>query len=144
MDIHIVEYGSKEYFEAVKLRYEILRKPLGLQFTEEQLITEADQLHFVGYIGKKPVACAVLQWIAPDIAKMRQVAVREEIQGHGVGKQLTKVFEKEAKKRGALKIKLHARKSAISFYIKLGYVPIDSPFEEIGLIHQLMEKSIIN
>jgi hypothetical protein len=47
MDIRLVEHGSKEYVEAVKLRYQVLREPLGLCYTEEQLSCEADQLHFV-------------------------------------------------------------------------------------------------
>ena len=35
--IKLVEYGSKEYLEMVDLRREILRIPLGLDFSEEDL-----------------------------------------------------------------------------------------------------------
>ena len=37
MALKIIDHGSKEYKQMVNLRNEILRKPLGLTFTEEEL-----------------------------------------------------------------------------------------------------------
>ena len=142
MNIRIVEHGASEYWEAVKLRDRVLRQPLGLAFTEMELAAEADQLHFVGYQNGEPVACAVLQWVAPGIAKMRQVAARPDLQGQGLGCRLVQAFEDEAKKRGASEIVLHARGTAVPFYLRMGYEVVGDPFEEIGLPHQEMRKFI--
>jgi ribosomal protein S18 acetylase RimI-like enzyme len=140
MNIHLVGHGSKEYADAVKLRDQVLRKPLGLAFTEAELAAEADQLHFVGYLNGEPGACAVLQWLAPGVAKMRQVAVKPILQGRGLGRQLVEAIEREIHSRGACKIVLHARQTAVAFYLRMGYEIIDDPFEEIGLPHRCMQK----
>lgn len=143
MDIRLVEHGSPGYWEAVQLRDQVLRQPLGLAFTDMELAAEADQLHFLGYVGHEAVACAVLQWTAPGVAKMRQVAVRADCQGLGFGRRLVKAFEAEASMRGAKEIVLHARKSAVPFYLRLGYAAVGDPFQEIGLPHQCMWKAFI-
>lgn len=140
IDFRLVEHGSTEYMDLIKLREEVLRRPLGLTYTNADLAAEADQLHFVGYVDCDPVTCAVLQWTALGIAKMRQVAIRPNMQRQGLGRRLVKVFEEEAKQRGAHQIMLHARQTAVAFYLRLGYEAIGDPFEEIGIPHQLMHK----
>ena len=40
MNIIQVEFATPEYDETIALRYKILREPLGLEFTEEQLAAE--------------------------------------------------------------------------------------------------------
>jgi len=37
MAIKIIDHNSKEYKQMVDLRYLLLRKPLGLSFTEDEL-----------------------------------------------------------------------------------------------------------
>jgi len=141
MDIRVVQHGSPEYEEVVNFRDEWLRKPLGLAFSEVELAAELDQLHFAGYLNGELAACAVLQWLAPDIAKMRQVAVRADLRGRGLGSILVEFFEKEAKQRGAIRIVLHARVTTLPFYLGRGYRTTGAPFEEIGVPHQRMEKT---
>ncbi len=50
IDFRLVEHGSTEYMEVIKLREEVLRRPLGLTYTNADIAAEADQLHFVGYV----------------------------------------------------------------------------------------------
>lgn len=40
MALKLIDHGTKEYQQMVKLRNEILRKPLGLTFTPEELEKE--------------------------------------------------------------------------------------------------------
>lgn len=142
VNFRLVEYGSRTYRKAIQLREAVLRRPLGLAYTKADLAAEADQLHFVGFMNGEPVACAVLQWIAPGIAKMRQVAIRPAMQRQGLGRRLVKAFEEEARQREANKIMLHARQAAVAFYLRLDYEVIGEPFEEIGIPHQQMCKSL--
>jgi len=37
---------------------------------------------------------------------------------------------------------LHAQRSAERFYARLGYLPEGEPFEEAGIAHQEMRKSL--
>ena len=38
MALRMIDHGTREYQQMVNLRNEILRKPLGLYFTEEELV----------------------------------------------------------------------------------------------------------
>lgn len=38
---------------------------------------------------------------------------------------------------------LHARDSALDFYLSLGYSIVGDPFEEVGIPHHRMEKSFV-
>ncbi len=56
---------------------------------------------------------------------MRFVAVAPERQSQGIGKLMTEEFEAEAVRRGLKRVYLHARGTAVPFYIKLGYEVFD-------------------
>lgn len=137
-------HGSTEYDETVQLRDDVLRKPLGLSFTEEQLASEKDSHHLAGYINGDVVCCLILkEFKEPKRSfKMRQVAVRDDMQGLGLGKAMDKECAKICNKRAIRRIFCHAREIAVPFYEKLGYKIYDEPFEEIGIPHRKMEKSV--
>ena len=44
MALKIIDHGSKEYLQMVQLRNDILRKPLGLKFTPEELEKEKEEI----------------------------------------------------------------------------------------------------
>lgn len=136
-----VEFGSEEYAEAVALRDKILRKPLGMKFTEEQLQKEKNDHHLVIQKGDEIIATLVLT-PEKDIMKMRQVAVDEEYQGMGIGKHLVAYSERFSKQKGFNKIYCHARDKAVKFYKSCGYHKEGEPFTEIGIQHFKMMKEL--
>jgi ribosomal protein S18 acetylase RimI-like enzyme len=70
------------------------------------------------------------------------MAVIAGLQGKGIGKVLIQFAENIARDRGFKKIMMHARKSAIGFYEKMGYTIVGTEFEEVNLPHFLMEKNL--
>jgi hypothetical protein len=82
--IREVEHGSPSYWATVELRNTILRKPLGLQFSAEELQAEQDSHHLACYRGNRLVGCLVLRPLAGGDVQMRQVAVVNDLQGHGI------------------------------------------------------------
>ena len=118
-----------------------MRWPLDLDFTDEELAAEIDQFHLVGVQGGEVVACALLQRVG-DAAKMRQVAVAPNLQGKGLGRELVAAFEELSRERGLTEVILHARQPAVPFYEKLGYELVGEPFEEVGILHRKMRKSV--
>ena len=144
MDIEIrkIEPNSTEYYKEVELRKEVLRKPLGIYFTEEQLKEEAYELHWGAYINDKLVGCILLKDVGNGIAKMRQVAVDISLQGKGIGKQMVLFFENFCRENGFSKIEMHARKYAVSFYEKLGYEKYGYEFIEVTIPHYKMRKTL--
>lgn len=137
----IISHSSKEYKKAVTLRQDILRKPLGLTFTTQELEKEKDHIHLAGFSDGEIVATAVL---VPEgtKCKMQRVAVKQAIQGKGLGSQLMHFSEQVARENGCKEIYCSARSTAISFYLKNGYALEGEPYDEDGIPHQKMSKKL--
>ena len=135
-------FGSAEYKKALELRYRVLRKPLGLQFTAAELSKDVKDIHLGILMGDEIIACLILLVSENKKIKMRQVAVDENFQGKGWGKKLSLAAEEIAKQLGCNCIFCHARKPAVSFYEKLGYKITGDEFTEVGIPHYAMEKQI--
>jgi len=141
--IREIIYGSIEYETAVALRAAILRQPLGLKFTPEQLQAEQNQHHIACYYQGNLAACLVLKPGLAHTIVMRQVAVTPALQGKGIGKALIKFAEEFALQHHYSAIILHARATAIPFYEKQGYKCRGKFFEEISLPHREMYKKLL-
>ena len=140
IDIKQIAFGGTEHKKEIELRYRVLRQPLGLHYTQEQLAAEKDEFHFAAFEGDKLVGCLLMKTIGKEEIKMRQVAVDEDYQGKGVGKKLVLYSEKFTAENGFSLIILHARKSAVPFYEKLGYKIVGDEFIEVTLPHLKMKK----
>lgn len=136
----IIAHNSVEYLQTVALRDEVLRRPLGLHFAEEQLAEESADIHIAGYVSAELVACAILTPITLHKVKMRQVAVLPGIQGQGVGRKLVEFCEALAQQMGCTEIELHAREAVVSFYEKSGYSVTGEQFTEVSIPHLAMIK----
>ena len=142
MALKIIDHGSKQYQQMVRLRDDVLRKPLGLSFTQEELEKEKDHLLIGAYEDDKLLACCMLVEEDSRTVRLRQMAVLNDLQGKGIGKALMIFAENLARDRGYKKITMHARKNAVGFYEKMGYVRVGDEFEEITIPHYLMEKKL--
>jgi predicted GNAT family N-acyltransferase len=142
MALKIIDHGSAQYQQMVKLRDDILRRPLGLSFTQEELEKEKEHLLIGAYEDDKMLACCMLVEENSSTVRLRQMAVLNDLQGKGIGKALMIFAENLARDRGYKKITMHARKNAIGFYEKMGYVRVGNEFEEITIPHYLMEKRL--
>jgi ribosomal protein S18 acetylase RimI-like enzyme len=130
-----VPHGSDAYAATVRLRDTILRQPLGLMFSEAELAAEADSFHLGCWQGDRLLGCLVLRPETATRIRMRQVAVRSDSQGQGIGRELLRFCEAFAVARGYLEMSLHARESAVPFYHKLGYQREGDRFIEMSLPH---------
>ena len=142
MALKIIDYGSAEYQEVIRLRDEILRRPLGLYFTEEELEKEKNHLHIAAYEDDQMLGCCMLVEEKPETVRLRQMAVINDLQGKGIGRALMQFAENLARDRGYKKITMHARKNAVGFYEKMGYRKFGEEFEEITIPHYVMEKEL--
>ncbi len=135
-----IEHLSPDYALAVVLRSDILRKPLGLEFTEAQLASESASFHLTAWEDDVLVGTLLLTPLEGASIQMRQVAVDDRKQGLGIGRLMVAESEAEAARRGFTRMMLHARDSAVGFYTKLGYERVGDEFIEVGVRHQEMEK----
>lgn len=140
--IKTFSYHSTEYQQALQLRDKILRKPLGLRFTEAELKKDEADTHFGLFEEGKIVACLTLTASENKRMKMRQVAVDDSVQTKGLGRELSLAAEKYALEKGYHIMFCNARKVASGFYLKLGYKIVGDEFTEVNIPHYLMEKEL--
>ena len=141
-EIRIFKYGSPEYELALELRNRILRKPLGLEFTEEELKKDEADIHFGLFDNEQITACLTLTKTPNKRMKMRQVAVDDSLQGKGLGRTLSTAAEKYALENCFEVMFCNARKTAVPFYQKLGYNIVGNEFIEVNIPHFMMEKRL--
>jgi len=142
MGLKQIDHGSAEYKKMVELRKEILRKPLGLDFSEADLENEKDDTLIAAYDDDEMVGCCMLCKIDDERVKLRQMAVHEDVQGKGLGAAILNFAENIARDKGYKTIFMHARESAVGFYEKLGYQINSEAFYEVNLPHYVMEKRL--
>jgi N-acetylglutamate synthase-like GNAT family acetyltransferase len=142
MPIRQIDHGTKEYLQMVDLRNEILRKPLDLTFTEEELENEKDDILIGAFEEEKILGCCLLTRIDDNSVRLRQMAVQNNLQGKGIGASMLNYAENLARDHGFKNMVMHARKPVVGFYEKLGYKVTSGEFVEITIPHHVMEKNL--
>ena len=143
MALKLIDFGSKEYKLMVEMRLEILRKPLGLTFTEEELEKEKNDVLIAAFDEDKILGCCILTKINDQHIKLRQMAVQKGLQRKGIGKSILNFAENLTRDKGFTYLKMHARDTAVGFYEKLGYVIQGAEFKEVNIKHYLMIKKLL-
>lgn len=142
MALKIIDHGSNEYWQMVKLRDDILRKPLGLGFDQQELENEKKNMLIAAFEDDKMLGCCMLVEENPETVRLRQMAVLNDLQGKGIGRALMHFAENLARDRGYKILSMHARKNALGFYEKMGYKVASDEFTEITIPHYVMEKRL--
>jgi len=120
-------------------------------FIEEQQIPaalewdDADRvcIHAVAFnrLGR-PLATGRLLQHAPGVGRIGRMASVQVMRGSGVGRQVLDALMKSARARGDSEVTLSAQTSASAFYARAGFVPRGAVFEEAGIAHIEMTRSL--
>jgi predicted GNAT family N-acyltransferase len=115
MEVEITEvlFGSELYEQSKQFRDQVLRRPIGLTLSAQDIAGEERQIHIVAINAedKEIVGCV-------------------------------RFAETLAQARGYKEIELNARVSAQVFYEKLGYEVCGEPFVEVTLPTILMTRAL--
>ncbi|HAS54218.1 MAG TPA: GNAT family N-acetyltransferase [Nitrospiraceae bacterium] len=137
ISVHDPEYaGEKE------LRHRVLRRPLELALSEEDLRGEASQVHIVAQDDAGKVVGCLLVLFSDERAKVRQLAVDAAYQGRSVGRTLMQLAEEAVRERHIGTVMLHARVTARGFFERAGYAAVSDVFTEVTIPHVAMEKRL--
>ncbi len=79
--------------------------------------------------------------LLPD-GHIGRMAVLAGWRGRGVGALLLQALIDEAKRRGMARVVLNAQTHALGFYARFGFVPEGEEYEEAGLPHRTMGRSL--
>ena len=142
MALKIIDHGTHEYRLMLKLREDLLRKPLGISFTKEELEKEKSDVLIGAFDDDDILGCCMLVEMEPGVVRLRQLAVLNNLQGKGVGTAILQFSENLARDLGYKKITMHARKNSVDFFEKLGYQTVGEEFIEITIPHFEMHKEL--
>ena len=142
MALKQIDHGTIEYQQMVNLRNEILRQPLGLILTNDELAREKEDILIGAFDEDKMLACCMLTRADDKCLRLRQMAVQNNLQGKGIGASMLNFAEILSRDKGYRKLIMHARESAVGFYEKLGYRTVGDKFIEVTIPHFVMEKNL--
>lgn len=142
MGLKQIDYGTPQYQQMIKLRNSILRQPLGLNLTSEELEKEKEDILIAAFDDEEMLGCCVLTHLDPQTIRLRQMAVQGNLQGKGIGASIMSFAENLARDKGYKQMRMHARDTAIGFYEKFGYEVTGKEFSEVNLPHHIMQKSL--
>jgi predicted GNAT family N-acyltransferase len=143
MDIRLIEIDSPEYEEMAHLRLEVLLRPIGVPASYINPQKEKTALLVGAFEGQRMIGCCVLTPLDKDLVQLRQMAVKTDVQGKGVGAAIVAFAEKTARDKGFTRLMMHARDVVIPFYQKCGYTIAGEEFTEVGISHHRMEKGLV-
>jgi predicted GNAT family N-acyltransferase len=142
MSVQEISLQSGDYKAALDIRERVLRKPLGMTFTDQDLAEDQNDIHFVIKDAGVVAGTVVMKPMSDGNWRLRQLAVEPKYQGQNIGGFLTRHCEGYARSKGAKKIVLHSRLNVVKFYQAMNYITIGEEFYEVGIPHFKMEKTL--
>ena len=103
---------------------------------------ETEATHILFVVNDRPVGVARARLIDDSTVKAERVAVRRSARGEGWGRRLMEAVEAVGVDADASRCVLHAQQRVEGFYHTLGYRTVSEPFEEAGIPHVQMERSL--
>ncbi|MER5930474.1 GNAT family N-acetyltransferase [Streptomyces sp. NPDC002054] len=79
---------------------------------------------------------------SPEVGALGRLAVLKAARGLGVGAALVRAIEAEAVRLGLAAVDLGAQTHALGFYERLGYVAYGPEFEDAGMPHRAMRRTL--
>jgi predicted GNAT family N-acyltransferase len=76
------------------------------------------------------------------VGHLGRLAVRPETRGTGLGIDLVRAIEARAAERGLRVVALSAQTHALGFYERLGYTAYGPEFDDAGLPHRWMSRTL--
>ena len=138
----LAECGSSDYQTILKMREEIMRKPIGLALSEKDMQDDHESAHVWLRVGSEIQATVKLVRENEHALRLRMVAVSPKFQGLGLGQLIVRFCEGYAAARGYVSIVFDARQNVEGFYLKLGYKTTGDVYESVGIPHVFMSKQI--
>ena len=134
-----------EFNEYYNLRWKILRKPLGQEIDSIKDELENKSYHLVALLDEiNIIGVGRLHSLNKEKSQIRYMAISKKYQKLNVGKKILKGLELRAKTDNKKHIVLHARESALNFYINNGYKIVEKSHLLLGKMqHYLMIKKIL-
>ena len=141
-DILLIDSNSIYYEHVLMIRQDVLREPLGLTLSQEDIEDDKNQQIVIALENENVVGCLFIKIVSKELVKFRQMAIAEKYQHQGFGQSIIRFAENFCILNQYKKIELHARETAIDFYQKQNFQQIGEVFYEVGIPHLKMVKTL--
>jgi len=136
----ITPRGKIEIEEYYKLRWALLRRPLGGKRGSEIDELESSSFHRAIVKDNKIIGVGRIHF-TKNSAQIRYMAVKNSFSRRGIGSRIVSELEKIAKDNNIKEIFLNARINAVKFYENNNYSKIKEVEPSFGsIVHYRMEK----
>jgi predicted GNAT family N-acyltransferase len=133
--------SEQELQAALALREAVFCGEQGVTFEGDRDGRDREAVQLVAVEdGELVGTCRVL--MVGDDAKFGRLAVRRDARGRGIGGALLRAAEAEARTAGAARMGLAAQTGAIGLYAHAGFTAYGAEYEDEGIPHRNMEKSL--
>jgi len=137
LEIRLLDWESAQA-DAKPIRFTVFvdeqRVPAEIELDEH----DARCVHALAYVDGQPVGTGRL---LPD-GHIGRMAVLKSQRGKGIGKALLRALLEAARRRGDREALLSAQVHAVGFYRAEGFQPEGPVYEEAGIAHQAMRRSL--
>ncbi len=142
---------DEEFAEYYQLRYERLRKPLGLPpGSEREEGVEPGSTHFIAKLNGQVVAaeCWAVGMRKDGAGKReifvryRQAAVHRDFEARGIGPRMMRHVEDQARKIGAVELVANVRMDYVQYFQHFGWVEAGEGVVMHGVEHRSMVKPL--
>lgn len=121
------------------LRTEVFVREQGIPAELEWDAWDARSVHCVAWLDGEPVATGRL---LPD-GHIGRMAVRADQRGRGIGRRVLEALIAIAAERGDAGVELSAQQQVEGFYRLQGFEPVGAPYDEVGIRHVKMRRSLL-
>lgn len=133
--------SEREREDAFSVRIAVFVEEQGIPRREELDELDASAIHCVAYDDGLPVGAGRLV-LADGYGKLGRMAVMASQRRGGIGALVLGALERAGVSQGVRVFRLSAQLHARAFYDRCGYVAVGSVYDEVGIPHIAMEKTI--
>jgi len=130
--------GEAEVAALRRIRYDVFVVEQGVPEVLEWDDADLVSVHALAEAGREPIGCARL---LPD-GHIGRVAVVRAWRHHGVGTALMQALIRVARERGDAAVIVNAQVAAMPFYAREGFEATGGIFEEAGIPHRVMTRTL--
>ena len=134
--------GPEDWPEIVDLRTRVFVDEQGVPPEIEQDHRDATAVHALSRDAGGRVVATGRLLLGDGVASIGRMATDAGARGSGHGAAVLAELHRQAALRGVPEIELHAQVSARGFYQRAGYAPVGDVYEEAGIEHVTMRRTL--
>jgi predicted GNAT family N-acyltransferase len=139
--LEVADYTEKSA-EIQSVRIQVFQIEQGVDPSLEFDGKDETAEHIIAYLENQPVGTTRIRYLEQKIAKIERLAVLSMTRGRGIGKQLMEKALEIAAQKNVQEVVVHAQEYVKALYQKLGFEQVGERFEEAGIAHVKMIKTL--